>query len=266
MMGFAVIIGAVLAKPTSVTSSSLALLLGFITGFSLTGASMTVNDYYDRKIDAINEPKRPIPSGAIRPSNALSFAAMLMIIGFMASYFTNLMCLVLAVLSWGILALYTTVGKRSGFPGNLLVSICVAVPFIYGNSAMTNTIMSNVTVFASIVFLSNTGREIVKGIADVEGDKTQNIRTLAVQFGQKKAALIAALFFVLSVLLSSFPWIIGFTSAWFIPPVIVTDVGLLYSTVILLRDSSRKSAKKIKAMVLVWFLFGLIAFLLGALL
>ncbi len=37
----------------------------FMSGPLLTGYTQTINDYFDREIDAINEPNRPIPSGAI---------------------------------------------------------------------------------------------------------------------------------------------------------------------------------------------------------
>ena len=37
----------------------------FMSGPLLAGYTQTINDYYDREIDAINEPNRPIPSGAI---------------------------------------------------------------------------------------------------------------------------------------------------------------------------------------------------------
>lgn len=36
-----------------------------MSGPLLAGFTQTINDYYDREIDAINEPYRPIPSGAI---------------------------------------------------------------------------------------------------------------------------------------------------------------------------------------------------------
>ncbi|KAH9310141.1 hypothetical protein KI387_038052, partial [Taxus chinensis] len=36
-----------------------------LSGPFLTGYTQTLNDWYDREIDAINEPYRPIPSGAI---------------------------------------------------------------------------------------------------------------------------------------------------------------------------------------------------------
>ncbi len=75
MMGLAVIVGASLAlAETFSINVALNLLLGFTTAFTLTGASMAINDYYDRQIDAINEPNRPIPSGLIQPKQALIFA------------------------------------------------------------------------------------------------------------------------------------------------------------------------------------------------
>jgi chlorophyll synthase len=37
----------------------------FMAGPLLTGYTQTINDWYDREIDAINEPYRPIPSGAV---------------------------------------------------------------------------------------------------------------------------------------------------------------------------------------------------------
>jgi chlorophyll/bacteriochlorophyll a synthase len=36
-----------------------------LAGPFLAGYAQTINDWYDREIDAINEPYRPIPSGAI---------------------------------------------------------------------------------------------------------------------------------------------------------------------------------------------------------
>ena len=42
-----------------------ALLCMFMSGPLLTGYTQTINDWEDREIDAINEPNRPIPSGAI---------------------------------------------------------------------------------------------------------------------------------------------------------------------------------------------------------
>jgi len=270
MMGFAVIVGAALANPNvlNVFWSNLNLIYGFITGFALTAASMAINDYYDREIDAINEPNRPIPRGTIKPKEALVFAFILTSIGFATAYLTNptnLICLITAIVTWTIAVTYVTVGKRTGLLGNFLVSLCVATPFLYGSLAVTNWIESNVLIFASIAFLSNTGREITKGIVDVKGDETQNVKTLAVRFGEKKAAVAAALFYLFAVLLSPIPLLLNLVSLWFIPLVAVTDFGLVASSFMLLRDYSRENARKVKTMVLLWLIVGLLTFIIGAL-
>jgi 4-hydroxybenzoate polyprenyltransferase len=91
------------------------------------------------------------------------------------------------------------------------------------------------------------------------------VKTLAVRYGAKTAAIVAAMFYVCAVFLSPLPWILSLVSVGFIPFVIVTDVGLVGSSVLLLRDYSRENARKIKNAVLLWFLFGLLAFVIGAL-
>ncbi|MGB9676862.1 MAG: geranylgeranylglycerol-phosphate geranylgeranyltransferase [Candidatus Bathyarchaeales archaeon] len=265
MMSFAVIVGAALANPNAVGDKCLALVYGFVTGFMLTAASMAINDYYDREIDAVNEPNRPIPSGTVKPKEALFFAFILTVIGFASAYLTSYACLFTALLAWTIFVAYTTVGKRSGLPGNFLVSACVAIPFIYGSLAVTGEVMLNVLIFVSMVFLSNTGREITKGIVDVQGDKARNVKTLAVRYGARKAALAASLFYVSAVVLSPLPPLLMSISFWFIPLVAITDFGLLASSVMLLRDYSRENARKVKNSVLSWFVVGLLAFLVGAL-
>ena len=264
MMGFAVIVGAALTDPNVLGTFWQKLTYGFITGFALTAASMAINDYYDKEIDAVNEPKRPIPSGLIKPKEALIFASALTAIGFVAAFFTSISCFLIAILAWIIFVTYTTVGKRSGLPGNFLVSTCVAMPFIYGSVAAANTIQSNVSIFVSMVFLSNTGREVTKGIVDVEGDRMQNVKTLAVLYGEKKAAITAVLFFLFAVFLSPIPLLLQSVSFWFLPFVAITDFGLVASSFMLLKDFSRENARKVKNTVLLWFLIGLLAFIAGA--
>lgn len=263
MMGFAVVVGAVLVRGYDQTVLGWNLVYGFVTGFMLTAASMAINDYYDRQIDAVNECDRPIPSGLVKPRSALVFALGLTVAGFAAAYLSNVLCLFTAIVAWAVFALYTTVGKRSGLPGNFLVSFCVTIPFIYGSVAAAQRFELNVLLFASIAFLSNTGREITKGIVDVTGDSEHGVKTLAVRFSEKTAAVAAVGFYVAAVVLSPLPWFLNLVSLLFVPPVVVTDVGLLVSSVMLLRDYSRENARKVKKIVLLWFVFGLLAFVLG---
>ncbi len=261
MMGFAVIVGASLVSTLNFTTN---LLLGFVTAFSLTAASMVINDFYDREIDAINEPNRPIPRGDVSPKEALIFALVLSLLGLIAAFKTNLPSLVVAVIAWIISITYITEGKGTGLPGNFLVSATVVIPFIYGGLAV-GQIETSTLLFVAIVFLSNTAREVTKGIVDVKGDKSHNIKTIAVNYGERTAAVTAAVFSFLAVSLSPLPWMLGLVSDWFLPPVILTDLGLIISSILLLRNYSRKNAKKIKNLSLVWFVTGLLAFIIGTL-
>jgi geranylgeranylglycerol-phosphate geranylgeranyltransferase len=157
------------------------------------------------------------------------------------------------------------VGKRSGLPGNFLVSACVAIPFIYGSITAIGTVGLNVMLFASMAFLSNTGREITKGIVDVKGDGAEGVKTLAVRLGEKTAAVTAVGFFLFAVALTPVTWFLGLVGILFVPLVLITDIGLIACSALLLLNPSREKARKIKNIVLLLFLVGLLAYLFGAL-
>ena len=120
-------------------------------------------------------------------------------------------------------------------------------------------------IFVALAFLSNTGREVTKGIVDVEGDSGKSVKTVAVRFGTRIAAVVAVVFYVSAVVLSVMPWKLGLVPflSLFVPFVLVCDGGLIASSAWLLRDFSRENARRIKRLVLVWFVVGLVAFLAG---
>jgi geranylgeranylglycerol-phosphate geranylgeranyltransferase len=264
MMGFAVIVGAALVGANIFSTNLLPTLsAGFLAGFFLTATSMVINDVIDREIDAINEPNRPIPSGMVSLRQAQIFAVFLSAFGFGFALRTNWQCFIVAIFSWFVFAAYSLWGKRAGFFGNLLVSVCVVIPFVYGGFVVSKGFAEASSIFVVLAFLANTGREVTKGIADVEGDRRKGVRTLAVSLGPPVAAAVAVVFYVSAVVLSALPWKLGLVSFWFVPFVLVTDTGLVASSVWLLRDLSRENAKRIKSLVLVWFVVGLVAFLAG---
>ncbi len=222
---------------------------------------MAFNDYFDRFIDAINEPTRPIPSGEVKPMEALVYGAILTVAGFVAAYMTNPSCLLAAITAWALFLTYTVKGKKMGFLGNLMVSGCIATPFIYGSLVINRFNPGNI-LFALMAFLANTGREVTKGIVDIEGDRTHGIKTIAVLKGEKKAALVASAFYLSAVSISPLPRIWGLkVSTWYLALVALTDLGFIASSASLLRKPSRARSKKVKQKVLIWMLLGLTAFL-----
>jgi len=266
MMGFAVLVGAVIGGGSGILGSTTYLALAFVTGFAFTGSAMAINDYYDREIDAINEPQRPIPSGAMSPNEALAESLALSAIGFASSWGTGLNSLALAAVAWVTMMYYATAGKKTGLVGNFLVSFCVALPIIYGGVMAGSSGLWGALLFASIVFLTNTGREITKGIVDIEGDRENNVRTVAVRSGAGAAAWASILCYVLAVAISYVPVHYGIVTFWYLPFVAVTDLGLVYLSYSLMTDHGRENSRRVKNGVRVLMMFGLVGFLLGNLL
>jgi len=265
MMGLAVIVGTVIA------CNSLELMLhnivgvmwGFLTAFALTAASMVINDVFDVNVDKVNAPWRPIPSGRMSLITAKAYFLALCIIGLLASYFINPLALLVAFISIIISYTYSAWGKRTGLLGNAMVSLCVAIPFIYGSIIIYNSIIPITLIFFTIAFLANMGREVTKGMVDVEGDKLRGIKTVALVYGLSKAALVSIIFYLSAVALSILPIILRLVSIYYIPFIIITDIGFIYSSIKLIKNPSKENAYTVKKMVLIWMLTGMLAFLAG---
>lgn len=261
MMGFAVLIGELIAL--SGFWLSFRALLGFPVAFLLTGATMALNDYYDRSIDLMNSPSRPIPSGAVSARSALACTFLFSAAGILISAFVNFSALIIALISLILMVYYNTVGKRTGIFGNIIVSVCVSLPFIFGGYATENMKLL-LWIFASMAFLSNLGREVAKGIVDVVGDSAHRVRTVAAILGPRNASFVASAILINAVGLSLFPQTLGLVSGYYLPAVVISDAGFLSSVISLLRDYSAHNAKVVKNKILVWMTIGLVAFLIGA--
>ena len=262
MIGFAVIVGEALASQ-AVTAR--AAFYGFMTGFLLLAASMILNDYFDREIDKINEPKRPLPAGIVKPAEAISFAIIVASMGMFFAANLGAWALLIAVASIVIMILYNARVKKLGLAGNALVSINVAIPFIFGGFAVGSPTWS-LGIFTLLAFLSSLGREILKGIVDVAGDSARGVKTVAATKGNTIAAKQGAALFLGAVVLSVLPLALGLVSKplYYIPVVVICDVGFLLTAYSIKTDPSPRNAKRSKNFVLVWMTFGLLAFVFGA--
>ena len=260
MIGFAVVVGELIS---SLVVPIRAAFYGFMTGFLLLAASMVSNDYFDREIDAVNEPKRPLPSGVVKIPEAISFALVLGSLGLLSAAKTGFWTLFIAILSLIIMVSYNARIKKTGLLGNVFVSTNVAIPFIYGGFAVARPTWSLV-IFALLAFLSSVGREILKGIVDVPGDASRGVRTIAATKGNSTAAKYGAGLFVTAVALSALPSLLGLVTYLYIPLVVVCDIGFLLTAYSITSNPSPRNAKRSKKYVLVWMTFGLLAFVIGA--
>ncbi len=263
MNGIAVIVGYIIA--CGCLYADIRLIWGFLVGFFLTASSMIVNDYFDRFIDMINAPSRPIPSGRISEREAKIYGAFLGLIGLIIALYLGIWFFIIAFISYNISLLYNWRMKKTGFLGNLMVSYCVAIPFIYGSLLVSPRSTLIAVIFASIAFLANTGREITKGIVDVVGDRERGVQTIAVKYGMRKAAITASVFYVVAIALSFAPLYLGLVNILYIPFIVITDIGFLWSSLRILKNPSREEAYIVKRRILLFMMMGMIAFTLGRL-
>jgi geranylgeranylglycerol-phosphate geranylgeranyltransferase len=237
-------------------------VFGFLTASLMMAGTMVANDVYDVEIDKVNSPQRPLPSGTVKTRNAVTLAVALSAAAIGFSALLNLWTFLTALLALALMIYYNTRGKKTGLLGNAVVSFNVALPFFYGGLAV-NSISRLLFIFSVVAFLANFGREVAKGIADMNGDSLRQVRTLAVVRGTKSAAFASAGLFVAAVLFSFLPPILERVSWLYFPPVIAADVGFLYSSYRLVNNQTPENVRTVKGYVLVWMLLGLVGFLLG---
>jgi geranylgeranylglycerol-phosphate geranylgeranyltransferase len=264
MIGFAVVVGAFVSKPPSVPLLQLAL--GFATGFLICAYSMAVNDIYDVEVDRINRPDRPIPSGRVTVKQASRFSYVVLAAGLLCSLLSLIplalvIAAVYALLSW----IYNSRAKKTGLAGNLIVASSLAIPFIYGGAVSGGSIGGSLLLMMALTaFFSGVGREVVKGMADVEGDAKREVNSIARKRGLAFASWVGALFFLLAVFTSWVPLLTGLANKVYSFGVVVPDAIFLYLAIAIVARHEPASAHRVKQVALAGMTVGLLVFIGGA--
>ncbi|NET00675.1 MAG: chlorophyll synthase ChlG [Sphaerospermopsis sp. SIO1G1] len=177
-----------------------AALCMLLSGPLLTGYTQTINDYYDREIDAINEPYRPIPSGAISEKQVVAQFVLLLLLGGGVAYILDLWAghsfpniLGLAVFGSFIAYIYSAPPlklKQNGWLGNYALGASyIALPWWAGH-ALFGELNWTIVVLTLLYSLAGLGIAVVNDFKSVEGDRQLGLKSLPVMFGVQTAALI----------------------------------------------------------------------------
>ena len=261
MIGLAVLVAETIGLGTLPNPTQ--AIFGFLTAFMLLAGTMVFNDIQDVQVDRVNSPNRPIPSGKVTIRQAYGLSVVFSAFALLSSLVLGILTFLTALVALALMAYYNTRGKKTGLLGNVVVSFNVALPFFFGG-LVVNSLRPLLFIFFLLAFLANTAREVAKGIADVAGDSSKGIMTIAVMQGPKRAAELAAAFFVVAVLLSFLvPVLDQRVSMLYYPIVVVADLGFFYSSYRLIRDPTATTVRKVKSQVLVWMLLGLVGFFVG---
>jgi geranylgeranylglycerol-phosphate geranylgeranyltransferase len=244
--------------------------LAFAVAALVAGGGNAINDYFDRDIDRINRPNRPIPSGKLRPEDALTTAQMLFVFGILLSVFLrNPYCFALAGLNSLVLTLYAGKLKRMGLPGNITIGYLVGSTFLFGGLATGPyagvLVPTELLILVLMAALSTIGRELIKGVQDMRGDRKLRLRTFPLTHGARKAAVLAAVFILTAVFISPLPYILGIFGWAYLVPLALSVLSFLFACAKIFWKQTPSAAGKASRACKVGMGWGLIAFLVGTL-
>jgi len=175
----------------------------FFLGLLLTGplvcaSSQAVNDWYDRHVDAINEPNRPIPSGRIPGRWGLYIAVIWSLISLWVGSFLGqigfLATTLALVLAW-FYSMPPIRFKNNGWLGNLACGVSYeGLAWVTGATLLSaGAIPSKPSLLlAGLYSASAHGIMTLNDFKAIEGDRQMGVRSLPVQLGAKRAAQVSA--------------------------------------------------------------------------
>ncbi|MGQ3328407.1 geranylgeranylglycerol-phosphate geranylgeranyltransferase [Halorubrum sp. FL23] len=203
-----------------------AAIAAVTTAFAVA-AGNAINDYFDREIDVINQPDRPIPRGAVSPRGALGISAVWFAAAVVLALALPRLALAIAAVNLVALVTYTTVFKGTPGLGNVLVSYLVGSTFLFGGAAVGRP--GAVVVLALLAALSTFAREVIKDVEDVVGDREEGLRTLPVAIGERRSLWIAAGSLSVAVAASPLPYLTETFGGAYLVLVGVADAVMLYA-------------------------------------
>jgi chlorophyll/bacteriochlorophyll a synthase len=217
-----------------------------LTGIILAGPlvcamSQAINDWYDRDVDAINEPHRPIPSGRIPGRWGLYIAGIWTVLSLAVAAtlgrWVFIAAIVGLVLAWAYSAPPFRL-KRNGWLGNAACGFSYeTLAWVTGAAAMLGGALppTDTLLLAGLYGLGAHGIMTLNDFKSVKGDQQMGINSLPVLHGVDGAALIACAIMAIPQIV-----VIGLLHTWG-QPIAVAIVFLLLVAQLLMMASFLKA-------------------------
>lgn len=210
-----------ISRPVTTISGALAVVLGgYVAGtgdwFNVALAVLATilvsssanawNDYLDVEIDRINQPNRPLPSGQVTLRAAKWFSFTLAILSLVVAAFINLPSFIIVLGANLLLYIYSLKLKSTVLLGNISVAFISAMSAVFGGVAASNP-RPTIWLFL-IIFVAILGREVLKTLADYEGDLSESVRTISTVWGKRAARIVFYLLIAATLIMMLMPYIL----------------------------------------------------------
>ncbi|PZN97179.1 MAG: chlorophyll synthase ChlG [Alphaproteobacteria bacterium] len=167
-----------------------------LAGPLVCGNSQAINDWFDRHVDAINEPQRPIPSGRIPGRWGLYIAIAGTIVSLVVGWAINPVVGAATVLGVFLAWIYSAPPIRAKANGWWGPGVCAAayegLTWFTGAAVMVGGLPDGRIIAVLALYAAGAhGIMVLNDFKAVEGDRVSNVRSLPVMLGERRAALVA---------------------------------------------------------------------------
>ena len=231
-----------------------------LAGPLVCASSQAVNDWFDRHVDAINEPQRPIPSGRMPGRWGLGIAILWTALSLFVAAFLGPWGFAAGVvgllLAWAYSAPPLRL-KQNGWWGNAACGLCYeGLAWVTGAAVMAGGAMPELRSLALALLYSVSAHGIMtlNDFKSVEGDRQMGIASLPVQLGVRSAARTACWVMILPQLC-----VAGLLVFWHQPIHSAAVGGLIALQLVLMRRFLQQPTERA-----VWYSgFGVPLFVIG---
>ena len=163
-------------------------------------AAMAFNRYLDRHFDAQNPRTaiREIPSGIIKPKNALMFTVIMSILFIATTYWINILCFFLSPVALLVILGYSYT-KRFTSLCHLVLGLGLSLAPIGAYLAVTGEFAWLPVLFSLTVLCWVSGFDIIYALQDHEFDRTHQLKSIPVWLGVSKALRVSRLLHIVSM-------------------------------------------------------------------
>jgi chlorophyll synthase len=167
-----------------------------LAGPGVCAASQAVNDWFDRHVDAINEPDRPIPSGRVPGRWGLYIGVIWTVLSLSLASLLGTWVVAATVLGLILAWIYSAPPlrlKQRGWWGPISVGLCYeGLAWFTGASAMTGGLPDGrITAVAGLYSFGAIGIMVLNDFKAVEGDRRTGVMSVPVELGVEGAAWLA---------------------------------------------------------------------------
>ena len=215
----------------------------FLAGPLICGTSQAVNDWFDRHVDAINEPRRPIPSGRLPGFWGLYIAIFWTGVSLFVAYQLGPWVFAASLLGMALAWAYSAPPfrlKKNGWWGNSAVALCYeGVPWLTAVVVMTGVLPRvEIVAIALLYSVGAHGIMTLNYFKSVQGDRRMGVGSLPVRLGVDVAARVAC-----AVMIAAQIAVIALLFLWSRPLQAALIAGLLIGQMLMMRRLLQRPAE-----------------------